>query len=479
MAWAAAGDRRGAGRDRRAPVPSAIWSRGAGLVLARATPCWATCWPVGSPRHAAGRPPLLVAWLLRVGIGSLLISVAYLSAASCGWPGLGRPAFLGGRRSRHRGDDAAAAVAHQPARPSKRLQRTVLNRESIGYLLLAWATLWLAFGVGGHSGFKALLPALPAHRLGGRASGHGRRHRVRGAAADRGDRGHASAGYSAVSVAELQILAMAMAVVGFFVGARWSMNSAAPAPGPAPQPASGGGRRDGRRPHHELHQPLTALTAYAGACEQLIEAGRDRRAAAFGRCVACCPIGKAGDVVRRLQDFFRTGDPSRKWWVLVALVEAAIAPLSAPRRTGWHAPAMAPMPDACRWSIACKWRWCCAACSPTPSIRWPTARASRGGSGIAAWKDGSEQICLRVEDSARPHRRAGRPVRSRWTASGGRGPRGWPSTAPSSPPTAAACGAGKSRHLQDRLPVLPGDPRRPPLSRSSTNRILGPAGLPR
>jgi C4-dicarboxylate-specific signal transduction histidine kinase len=58
---------------------------------------------------------------------------------------------------------------------------------------------------------------------------------------------------------------------------------------------------------HELNQPLTALGAYGKACEYLVERGEggDMLKNAIQRMMA--ESVRAGEVVRRLRDFFRTG----------------------------------------------------------------------------------------------------------------------------------------------------------------------------
>lgn len=58
---------------------------------------------------------------------------------------------------------------------------------------------------------------------------------------------------------------------------------------------------------HELHQPLTALLAYARACQQLLdrEETGDRLREVINRMVG--ESNRAAEVVSRLRDFFRTG----------------------------------------------------------------------------------------------------------------------------------------------------------------------------
>ncbi|WP_374243806.1 ATP-binding protein [Zoogloea sp.] len=345
----------------------------------------------------------LVAWLLRVVIGSLLISLAYLLVlriegllpTSGWWQGL-KHFWVG---------DGVGIAVMMPLllwltskRGRRRLQRSVLNRESVGYALLGVATLWLAFGVGGHSGFKLFyLLFLPIVWAAGRQGMAGAivcaaLLQVGVIAAMR------LLNYNAVTVAELQILAMAMAVVGFFVGAvvneqrrttqdlRHSLRLAA------------AGEMAGALAH-ELHHPLTALTAYAGACEQLLERGETgEQLHAAIRCVLR-ESGKAGDVVKRLQDFFRTGDPQPEVLTLATLVEAAAAPYRLRAEQAGIVLRVAPMPevslmvDRLQMEVVLRSLLANAFDAVADSPRQPRRIW------VAAWKDGSEQVCLRVEDS--------------------------------------------------------------------------------
>ena len=345
----------------------------------------------------------LVAWLVRVAIGSLIISLLYLFslrafgvlAPSGWWPGL-KHLWVG---------DGVGIVVMMPLllwltskRGRRRLRRSIFNREAFGYLLLGVASLWLAFGVGGHSGFKLFyLLFLPIIWAAGR-------HGMAGAIV-------CAAGlqvgvivamrvlqYSAVTVAELQILAMAMAVVGFFIGAvvneqrrtnddlRHSLRLAA------------AGEMAGALAH-ELHHPLTALSAYAGACERLVERGETgEQLQAAVRCVKREAV-KAGEVVRRLQDFFRTGEPQPESVRLADLVEAAVAPYRVRAEQAGIRLRVAAMPevtllvDRLQMEVVLRSLLANAFESVADSPRQPRRVW------VAAWKEGTELACLRVEDS--------------------------------------------------------------------------------
>jgi two-component system sensor kinase FixL len=79
---------------------------------------------------------------------------------------------------------------------------------------------------------------------------------------------------------------------------------------------------------HELNQPLTAIGSYVRAC-QLMLGEQPRLAAALrdtmGKVVE--EVTRAGDVVRKLRDFFRTGSaqlaPMEVGWLLQGAIDAA------------------------------------------------------------------------------------------------------------------------------------------------------------
>lgn len=345
----------------------------------------------------------LTAWLLRVVIGTGLISLLYV--ATLRLVGMLSPdAWLQGFKHAWVGDGVGVSVMMPlllwltSKRGRRRLKRTVFNREAAGYLLLGVITLWVAFGVGGYSGFKLFyLLFLPIVWAAGR---HGMAGAILCAAV-------LQIGvivemrllhYSVVTVAELQILAMAIAMIGFFVGAvvneqrrttedlRHSLRLAA------------AGEMAGALAH-ELHQPLTALSAYAHACEQLLDRGETgEQLQSAIRCVLR-ESSKATDVVRRLQDFFRTGEPQPEVVGLSEMVEGAVAPyLERAEQTGIRL-RVAPMPDVSlmvdrlQMEVVLRSLLANAFDSVADSPRQPRRIW------IAAWQDGVEQVCLRVEDS--------------------------------------------------------------------------------
>ena len=345
----------------------------------------------------------LFAWWWRVAVGTFLISVVYLFALRV--VGLLPPARWWIGLLRFWVGDGVGISIMMPlmwwlTSPRARglLRRTVARPESLGYLLLAGVTLWVAFGLGGHNGFKLFyLLFLP----------------VVWAAARQGMAGAIVCAafvqvgiivamrllhYNAVSVAELQILAMAIAMVGFFVAAavdeqrrtgqelRQSLRLAAAGEMAATLT-------------HELHHPLTALSAYAGACEQLLERGEvGERLHSAIRCVVR-ESARTSEVVHRLQGFFRSGSPELESVSLGELVDSAAAPYRLRAERSGIRLRVATMPDLTlrvdRLQVEVVLRsllgFAFDAVSDSP--RQPRRIW------VAAWKDGHDRVCLRIEDS--------------------------------------------------------------------------------
>ncbi|MEO8137394.1 MAG: ATP-binding protein [Betaproteobacteria bacterium] len=134
-------------------------------------------------------------------------------------------------------------------------------------------------------------------------------------------------GFSAISVLEVQVLTVLLAMLGFFVGVvideqrrislelRHTLRLAA------------AGEMAGALAH-ELSQPLTALSAFATAGDKLLQQGDtgDRLRDAMRRIVA--ESERAGDVVRRLRDFFRTGSTRLELVRLQEFLGASVASFS-------------------------------------------------------------------------------------------------------------------------------------------------------
>lgn len=208
-----------------------------------------------------------------------------------------------------------------------RLRSLLSHWETAGYGLLAAAALWISFGLGGTGEFQYFyMLFLP----------------IVWAAARDGVPGAALAAFMlqagiivavhwhdlvAVTVFELQMLAAVLAFVGLFIGAVVDEK----------QRVSDELRRTLRLAAagemaaalaHELNQPLTALSAYGSACQQLLErdGSEERLRDTIGRMVT--EAHRAAGVVRRLRDFFRTGATRLEPVALTELIGSAVTKYS-------------------------------------------------------------------------------------------------------------------------------------------------------
>jgi two-component system, LuxR family, sensor kinase FixL len=344
----------------------------------------------------------LFTWLALVAVGSLAVTCVYLFSLrvlgllprSGWWIGLER--FWVG--------DVVGISVLMPLlwwlsceQGRRLLWRAVANLESVGYLMLALLSLWVAFGVGGHNGFKLFyllfLPIVWAAARQGMAGAIVCAAFLQVGVIVAMQTMH----FSAVSVEELQLLALAMALVGFFVGVvvdeqqrtgeelRRSLRLAA------------AGEMAGALAN-ELSQPLTALAAYSGACEQLLERGEGEQLKVAVQCVQR-ESGRATEVLRRLRDFFNSGTPRLESIPLEELVELAVGPYrSQAERSGirlktGHMPEVNLLVDRLQMEVVLRNLLSNAFDAVSESPRQPRRIW------VAAELESNGRICLRVEDS--------------------------------------------------------------------------------
>lgn len=253
----------------------------------------------------------LFAWIVPVSLGTGLISLAYLSSLRLfgmlpgdgWWEGVLR--FWVG--------DAVGIAVVMPLfwwlsseRGRGLLAATIARWETAAYALLSLLTLWVPFGQGGESGFKLFyllfLPIVWASARQGMAGAviSASLLQVGVVAAV------LSTGLNAVGVVELQMLSLAMAVIGFFIGSVVDEQRRTSNELKQTLRLAAAGEMAGALAH-ELNQPLTAMAAYAAACETLLARGEqgERLNAALRGVLR--ESARTGEVVRRLRDFFRTG----------------------------------------------------------------------------------------------------------------------------------------------------------------------------
>ena len=207
------------------------------------------------------------------------------------------------------------------------LRAMVITWESLGYLLATGAALWIAFGIGATADFKyfyvLFLPVVWAAARQGLAGAV--------VSATMVQIGIICSvlflGFSAITVQEIQALAAALALFGFFVGIVVDEKQRVSAELRQTLRLAAAGEMAGALAH-ELNQPLTALSAYGMACEQLVDQGEtgERLRETIHRMVA--ESFRAADVVRRLRDFFRTGATQLEPIILGDLLASAVKPFA-------------------------------------------------------------------------------------------------------------------------------------------------------
>jgi two-component system, LuxR family, sensor kinase FixL len=205
-------------------------------------------------------------------------------------------------------------------------------------------------------------------------------------------------GFTTVTVFDVQALAVVLVLVGFLVGVfideqrrlgaelRQSLRLAA-----AGEMAAALA--------HELNQPLTAMSAYGAACEDLISQGEqgDRLLDMVRRMVS--ESHRTADVVTRLRDFFRTGDTRLERVPVAELLRSAAEPFAARAARSGVQMSVRPAGEACvlvdRLQIEVVMRNLVvnafeAVEADTGEERWVRIGAEAAGPG---------RICLMVEDS--------------------------------------------------------------------------------
>jgi two-component system, LuxR family, sensor kinase FixL len=269
----------------------------------------------------------LLGWMVPVVIGTLLNSLVYLTSLHL----LGllpSDGLLIGVLQFWVGDAVGITVAMPlfwwltGACGRLALRSAFLCWETLGYSLLGLLALWIAFGLGGDGGFKLFyflfLPIVWASARQGMAGAilSATLLQIGVIAAVQ------ALDFSAVTVAELQMLAVVMALVGFFIGGVVDEQRRTSGELRQTLRLAAAGEMAGALAH-ELNQPLTAMGAYASAYDALQargEAGARLDAAINGMRAEA---QRAGDVVRRLRDFFRTGATKLETVVLREIIVAA------------------------------------------------------------------------------------------------------------------------------------------------------------
>jgi two-component system sensor kinase FixL len=289
----------------------------------------------------------LLSWLAIVVTGTLVTSTIYISLLH--FTGLIPVGDWGVALVRFWVGDCVGIVVTMPffwllLDGRVRLRELFARWETAGYALLAIAALWVSFGLGGEGEFQYFyLLFLP----------------IVWAAARQGVPGAAIAAFIlqagimvavqwqnlvAVTVFELQLLGAVLAFVGLFIGAVVDEKQRVSTELRQTLRLAAAGEMAAALAH-ELNQPLTALSAYGSACQQMLEQGGndERLRDTIARMVTVSY--RAADVVRRLRDFFRTG-ATRLERIALAELTGSVTAQFADKAAGQGVELVAaPMPD--------------------------------------------------------------------------------------------------------------------------------------
>ncbi|WP_291994191.1 ATP-binding protein [Candidatus Accumulibacter sp. ACC003] len=187
-----------------------------------------------------------------------------------------------------------------------RLLAAVKRPDTLGYVLAATAALWVVVGLGVEADIKhfylLFLPIIWA------AAREGLAGAVLSAAVIQVGIivvVHLQ-GFSAVTVLEIQVVTVVLVLAGFFIGVVVDEQQRISAELRHTLRLAAAGEMAGALAH-ELNQPITALSAYGSACEELLARGETGERLKTTIRLMVAESYRAAEVVRRLRDFFRAG----------------------------------------------------------------------------------------------------------------------------------------------------------------------------
>ncbi len=253
----------------------------------------------------------LLVWMLIVAIGTLIISFAFGAALVLLGviPASSLPSALAG----HWIGDCVGIIVAMPiiwmltnTKGRAAIAQIVTRPEAAAILITAVLTFSLAFGAGGLADYKyfylLFLPAIwCAARFGFMGAALMAASTQIGIAI-----GINYLDFTLVSAFEIQVLTVVLASVGFLLGIVVDEQRRISEELQQSLRLAAAGEMAGAIAH-ELNQPLTAISAYSDACEELIARGssRDDLREPVRRIVK--ESVRAAEIVRRLRDFFRSG----------------------------------------------------------------------------------------------------------------------------------------------------------------------------
>jgi signal transduction histidine kinase len=275
---------------------------------------------------------------------------------------------------------------------------TVLRRDTLWHVLSAGTALWVAFGVGAESDFKyfyvLFLPIVWA------AARQGLAGAVLSAALIQIGIIVAvqTLGFAAITVFEIQALTVVLALVGFFVGVVVDEQQRISAELRQTLRLAAAGEMAGALAH-ELNQPLTALSVYGTACEELLERGDTGDHLKNAIRLMVSESFRAAEVVRRLRDFFRTGTTRLEPIPIAELLPVAVVPFQSRAAQAGVTLTLAPVPEgivmADRPQIEVVIRNLLANAFDAVAAQPLGNRRVH----VSAEQEGPDRICIKVEDS--------------------------------------------------------------------------------
>lgn len=269
----------------------------------------------------------LLAWASVVTIGTLINSAVFVAALSL--TGFVPRAEVGQAALQYWIGDCVGALVSMPimwmmfdAQHRNHLRHVVVRREFIGHCGIAAAALWIAFGLGADSHFQyfyaLLLPIAWA------ASRQGLPGAVTAAAIIQVGIIVAvqSQKFAIITVLEIQMLAAVIALFGFFIGIVVDEKERVSDELRQTLRLAAAGEMAGALAH-ELNQPLTALSAYGMACEDMLDRGESGPHLRDAVRKMVQESLRAAEVLRRLRDFFRTGTTRLEPVPLIELIASS------------------------------------------------------------------------------------------------------------------------------------------------------------
>lgn len=388
---------------RKLPASLPIW-----IALSVLLSCgyWAVA---ASLRHRLGGVGMfrdrrgLAEWIGIVTVGTLMNSVVFISALS--FTQLIPAGAWADSLLRYWIGDCVGILVSMPIlwmlydeRGRAQLRAICVTWRMVAYLSATAACVWVAFAIGAQANYKyfyvLFLPIVWA------AARHGLAGAVVGATAVQiGIIGGVQLlQFSAVTVQEIQTLTVVSALLGFFVGVVVDEKQRVSAELRQTLRLAAAGEMAGALAH-EINQPLTALSAYGAACEQLLAQGDTGERLRLAIQSMVTESHRAAEIVRRLRDFFRTGATQLEHVALADLLGSAAALFSAKAKQQGILLQVDPAPDGVLLADRLQLEVVLRNLLSNAFDAVAEQPASRRSVRLAAHLESARRVCIMVEDS--------------------------------------------------------------------------------